>query len=1471
MLRVFWVLLFLLPLALLAQFNNSESTFRYLRFADVPNAEQKALLEDHGIKLYQYKPNLTWLASMPNTISNEVLKKVGVTKSFSEVPRQKADPRLFAHKIPHYASSENGIHAFITVATVSNYSHFKSELSEIGVTTNSIYEPLGIFEVSGSRNALIQAAAMPFVIYVELPEPPEELEIEDEISMTRGSFINGAYNLNGVNGNGITIAVNEGGKVDSLVDPDYQNRLNRSWESGTTSGHKTGVSMRMCSAGNLDPVQRGQAWAASLWSGGINFTNAAQSNVNIVNNSFGYGCISGAVTYNAGAAINDFLVRTNSRFMITYSCGNIGGSSCAAYGAGTGWGTITGLVKSAKNIFAVGAMNTNDQLTGFSSKGPAMDGRILPDITATGPGGTSFASPNLAGVNALLTEAYRNANSNQFPVSGLIKAIILNTADDMENPGPDFRTGFGRINAKRGFDVIQMAQFLEDSVSHSSINTHSLSVPAGVSSLKVSLYWTDHEATPGITGRTLVNDLDLRVQSPNGTWTLPWILNTYPHNDSLIQPATQGVDTLNNIELVTISNPTSGTYNFEVSGSLVPSGIQSYFIVYSYVYDSIDVVFPKGGEGLVAGEDRRIRWDAFDNGNPFTIEFTADSGNSWQTVNTGIASDLRTYTWTIPSVQSGACQIRIQSGGQTATSGLFTIANPPSNLHRVWRCADSAMISWDSVPGALGYRVYRLGTHFMDTIGFTTSSHTKIYNLSSSLSEWVSVQTVLADSGSSRRAIALEIILGDYNCIGTDLAAVSIQSPDEGYYPSCLTASKLPVSFLVQNTGTMSLPQVPLAYQLNSGTVTRDTLFSALSSPSTALLEFSDSISIQNGINTLKAWTEFSGDANNSNDTLEITLTEYTSNNAPLPYSQSFDSFNGCSTSWGCSSITCNLSQGWYNVPNGTLGDSIDWRTHSGGTGSGGTGPSADHTSGNGNYLYLEGSGGSGSGCQNSVAMLHSPCFDLSQTNQPELSFWYHAFGNNIGTLHIDVLSNGKWHEDVHPPIVGSQGNQWLQYSVSLTAFQGEKVTIRFRGVTGNGWSTDMAIDDIEISTLPYADFSTTYDTFCLNQIIPLFNQSSYGTSYSWNISPNTFTYASGSSSSYSPVILASDSGMYHVELIATNSLGNDSLLKSNFFYVGDFVLPTLMADSPFNTYCFEDTASFFATGDGGIFDFYLNDTLRQSSSSSVFALPNFNSGDSIYVVNHVNSHCSYTGTKLGITKQPDYNNTPLSSNPYNTICMGDTVEISALSGFSQYEFRINGTTTSNSQNPLLQTSSLNDGDIVYCIVSDSFGCTGISNELAYIVNPIPQTPIVSFIPPDSLEASTLANHYYWSKDSLPLNDSTQTIQTQGAGLYVVYAESDGCTSKTSVPYLIEATGISELVSNGISIYPNPNNGLFYIELSNKLFNEIVLFDATGRAVFTQVVYSGINTVQIPEASSGIYLLQIKGEKQQIQSQIVIR
>ena len=166
-----------------------------------------------------------------------------------------------------------------------------------------------------------------------------------------------------------------------------------------------------------------------------------------------------------------------------------------------------------------------------------------------------------------------------------------------------------------------------------------------------------------------------------------------------------------------------------------------------------------------------------------------------------------------------------------------------------------------------------------------------------------------------------------------------------------------------------------------------------------------------------------------------------------FPFMEDFDSYEFNSI---------EFDNGWYNKP----GNQVNWTVHSGGTPTQNTGPVEDHTTGEGNYLYLEANNN-----YFKQAALVSPCFDISSLIIPSLSFYYHMFGENMGELHLDVYNEGTWNEDV-VVIPGDQGDEWHQQMLNLSEYTGV-IKLRFRGIVGDLAFSDIAIDDIEIREGP--------------------------------------------------------------------------------------------------------------------------------------------------------------------------------------------------------------------------------------------------------------------------------------------------------------------------------------------------------------------------------------------------------------------
>ncbi|MBK9054747.1 MAG: S8 family serine peptidase [Chloroflexi bacterium] len=284
--------------------------------------------------------------------------------------------------------------------------------------------------------------------------------------------------------------------------------------------------------------------------------------------------------YQASERTHDLMVRDGNfdtttvaePFIEVFSAGN----------SGPGTGTLTA-PKEAKNLIITASSQNYragsiDVISSFSSRGPAVDGRWVPTITAPGEdiastrndlggdcstaiagtnnyyafcSGTSMASPHAAGAVVLTTEWWRTFNAGANPSPAMAKALLVNGAVDMGTADiPNIHEGWGRVNITNIISP-SVPVIYYDQTHTFGASGEQWQLPFGVADpsqpLKITIAWSD---APGRWARTRpwVNNLNLTVV--NGS-------NTYLGNRFVSGWSATGgtVDNLNNLENVYIQNP----------------------------------------------------------------------------------------------------------------------------------------------------------------------------------------------------------------------------------------------------------------------------------------------------------------------------------------------------------------------------------------------------------------------------------------------------------------------------------------------------------------------------------------------------------------------------------------------------------------------------------------------------------------------------------------------------------------------------------------------------------------------------------------------------------------------------------------------------------------------------------------------------------------------------------------------------
>jgi hypothetical protein len=495
--------------------------------------------------------------------------------------------------------------------------------------------------------------------------------------------------------------------------------------SARVDGHATLMSTIVAGAGNSWILGRGVAPRASI--SPADFANLLPdlasyytvNDIRVQNHSYGVGVES---YYGADAAAYDATAIDLPSLMHVFSAGNRGNAAAETgpYRGLAGFANLTGSFKMSKNSLSVGALDSFSRVEALSSRGPAHDGRVKPELVAFGEDGSSGAAALVSGTTLLMQQAYQAQFGVAAP-NALLRNVLINTAIDLGAPAVDYTHGYGSLDAHYALETIQQGAFLGGTVSSSGVQVHTITVPDGIAQMKVTLTWNDPAAAPNA-DRALVHDLDLQVSRPSAgqTW-LPWVLSPFPHPDSLRRPAIRARDSLNNAEQVTIDLPVSGSYEVTVRAGQL-SVAQPYFLSWQLVpQERFEWLFPVGGDNLESGKPALLRWKtALRDG--LAIEYSVDSGRSWTMALPSLDLASGYARWTVPD-HRGIFLLRARGGSVEHRTDTITVSPLPEPAVG-FSCPDSVYLSWQPIAGASGYRLLRMDAQYLAAAKETTDSFT---------------------------------------------------------------------------------------------------------------------------------------------------------------------------------------------------------------------------------------------------------------------------------------------------------------------------------------------------------------------------------------------------------------------------------------------------------------------------------------------------------------------------------------------------------------------------------------------------------------------------------------------------------------------------------------------------------------------------------------------------------------------------
>ncbi len=1131
---------------------------RYIQLEKIMNAQERSAFEATGARVIGYVQFGAYLVLLPQNFDFQKIEAFSPRSVVPVKPEWKMAESLREQPFGEWAVRGDYIDVNAQIYPSLRIAEGAALCRTQGLEVLKEGTQNGFVQLRIHKDKISEVAAMPFIQYLELVPPPGQKEDTRGRSLHRANLVASDGPLGKkYDGAGVGVLVRDDGQLGPHID--MQGRLyNYALGAPTDGTHGDGVVGIIGGAGNLDPTKKGMAAGADLYS--VDYVNDFQDltmplhfdeGVTLTNSSYSDGC---NVGYTLATQTVDQQIFQNPTLMHVFSAGNSNSQNCG-YGAGTQWGNITGGHKMAKNAIATANLVADATLSASSSRGPAYDGRLKPDISANGEnqeslnpnngyqvfGGTSGAAPGIAGCLAQLTHAFRTINGVDDAPGALLKATILNTANDLGNVGPDFKFGWGHVNAWRALRLLEQNQWLEGDADQSGDVTHTIQIPTGVVEAKIMVYWAEPPSAQN-NAKALLNDLDLTVVDGSGTLSLPWKLNPTPNAAILDTPAGKGRDSLNNVEQVLITNPVAGTYTVHIKGTEVPLGPQHYYLVWEFVKDEIKVTYPSGGEGFVPGEVERLHWDAFGTTGIFSLRYSTDGGNTFTGI-TNVSGDRRMYDWTVPNTVSGKVHLLVVRGSKRDTSDFAASIVPvPQNLQVVKVCPDSITLKWTEINDTLSYDGYLLGNKYMEIKGTSDTNLISFPIQNAAAEQWVSVRASHLDGTAGRRAIAINWPGQLLNCPQPyDIAVRGMLSPGGNAIITC-GASEVDISIRIKNEGLNISTGATAFYQVNNDPAVSEPLPDIAAGGS---LDFTFQTPLALGTSgniDLKSWVVFPGDVATFNDTLSLAF-PVVSDAINQFFTENFEAAPGYPIGWA--SVNPDAALGWETTDN--LFVPV-------------VGP--DDVIGRSFHLNFFEYGPDAIGQEDFLYMIP---IDLAGLDNPGLTFEVaHARYDNVYVdgLRVEVFTNCDlsgtpvtvWEKsDPELATVPNQttyyyagsGDDWRLETVDLTPFAGQKIIIRFVSIDGYGNSLyidNIGITEFETPVPPLAEFMAP-DTICrldtlAFQATPSTNDAVYQWTFGNGALPGTATGIGPHNVVY-PAI-----GNKTVRLIVSNSLGADTMIQ---------------------------------------------------------------------------------------------------------------------------------------------------------------------------------------------------------------------------------------------------------------------------------------------------------------------------------------
>ncbi len=227
------------------------------------------------------------------------------------------------------------------------------------------------------------------------------------------------------------------------------------------------------------------------------------------------------------------------------------------------------------------------------------------------------------------------------------------------------------------------------------------------------------------------------------------------------------------------------------------------------------------------------------------------------------------------------------------------------------------------------------------------------------------------------------------------------------------------------------------------------------------------------------------------------------------------------------------------------------------------------------------------------------------------------------------------------------------------------------------------------------------------------------------------------------------------------------------------------------------------------------------------------------------------------------------------TFTVGSMTEGFETGDFSAYNWEFEG-----DADWTIATDQVYEGQ--YSVKSGTIG--GSSTTRLKIVVDVKQDSEISFYKKVSSELSYDMLNFYvnnnkkgewsgeldWSKETFTLSAGTHTLRWEYDKDYG-YDEGEDCVwiDNIKFPPTAVVVDVETVVEQNVEIYPNPNKGVFSIELGN-IESAVTIYNTMGQMIYQNDGLSNKVEIRLGNINSGLYFVKIKNSEMNVTEKIVI-